>query len=77
MDRICRYCTHYTEGVSERQRNEWSGTNWGRHATGVCNLYFPRGYIGRKPPHPAMATGSCFQFEGKDEDQITFEEAEK
>ena len=32
---------------------------------GVCDLYFPRGYVGRKPPHPARAVGHCFQWEGK------------
>ena len=67
-DRKCEHCKHFAYGVTERQRHEWSYSNWGRHADGICNLYFPRGYVGRKPPHPAMSTGSCFQFEMKGQD---------
>lgn len=67
VERKCKHCKNYTPGVTEQQRHAWSGTNLGRHADGVCNLYFPRGYIGRKPPHPTMAVSSCFQFEEKDE----------
>ena len=62
----CKDCKYFTYGVSERQRYEWSYSNWGRHCDGVCNLYFPRGYVGRKPPHPAFSTGSCFQFDKKE-----------
>ena len=67
MDRKCKNCQHFTQGVTDQQRHEWSGSNFGRCADGVCHLYFPRGYIGRKPPHPAMSTGSCFQFEERSE----------
>ena len=65
MERECKYCRHYSEGVTDKQRHEWEWSNWGRHADGVCNLYFPRGYVGRKPPHAAMAVGKCFQWEVK------------
>lgn len=72
--RRCDGCKHYTEGVTDQQRHEWSWSNWGRHADGVCHLYFPRGYVGRKPPHPAFAVGSCFQWEAKEEyEQIEIE----
>lgn len=70
MMRACRSCAHFTEGVTERQRKDWGGTNFGGHADGVCHLYFPRGYIGRKPPHPAMSTGSCFQWEERPPEQM-------
>lgn len=63
----CRNCLYYTDGVPDSLRHEWSGTNLGRYATGICNKYFPKGYLGRKPPHPAMQNGSCFQYEPKTE----------
>lgn len=63
--RECKNCKYYKEGVNDQQRHEWEWSNFGRHADGVCSLYFPRGYIGRKPPHPAIASGSCFQWEEK------------
>ena len=76
MNHQCSNCRHYTEGVTDRQRKEWSSTNLGQWATGVCNLYFPRGYIGRKPPHPTMASSHCFQREAKENgEQIGLEEA--
>lgn len=74
MERKCQNCAHYSEGVTERQRHQWEGTNLGKWATGVCTLYFPRGYIARKPPHPAMATGSCFQFKEITGQTTLFEE---
>jgi len=73
-DKMCKNCVHYSPGVTDRQRHEWSYSNLGQHATGVCNLYFPRGYVARKPPHPTMAVSSCFQFEEKGE-QIEIEMA--
>lgn len=69
-DRKCANCKHYTEGVTYRQRHEWAYSNLGRYATGVCNLLFPRGYICREPPHPTMASRSCFQFEERDTAQM-------
>lgn len=73
--RRCDQCEHYTDGVPDELRKAWNWSNFGIYATGVCGLYFPRGYIGRKPPHPAMATGRCFQWEPKkDGDQLTIEE---
>lgn len=69
-DRACKNCRFYTHGVTDRQRHEWSYSNLGRWATGVCNLFFPRGYIGREPPHPTMAASSCFQFEERDDSQM-------
>lgn len=69
MDKQCSNCRHYTDGVTDRQRKEWSSTNLGQWATGICNLYFPRGYIGRKPPHPTLASGHCFQWEDPDGSQ--------
>lgn len=77
MDHRCENCRHYTEGVTDRQRKEWSGTNLGRWATGVCSLGFPRGYIGRKPPHPTMANMSCFQWEAKTEGEQMELDAER
>ena len=71
MERKCRTCIYYSEGVTKEQRAKWEGTNIGRWCDGLCNLYFPRGYLGRKPPHPAMASGRCFQYEGKDQDQMS------
>ena len=67
MERKCKNCKHYTPGVTDQQRHSWEWSNFGAHATGVCNLYFPRGYVARKPPHPAMETGHCFQWEGGSE----------
>lgn len=64
-DLRCRDCEHFTFGVTDQQRKAWNWSNWGRCADGMCNLYFPRGYVGRKPPHPAMSKGRCFQFEEK------------
>lgn len=63
MDERCGNCKWYTPGVTDQQRHEWSWSNLGRWADGVCILYFPRGYIGRRPPHPTMASGNCFQWE--------------
>lgn len=65
--RRCDQCKHYTDGVPDslRKQHEWS-SEW-RYATGICNLYFPRGYVGRKPPHPTMHQSSCFQWEAKEE----------
>ena len=63
MDKRCGNCKNYSHGLTEEQRHKWSYSNLGQHATGVCNLHFPRGYVARKPPHPAMATGHCFQWE--------------
>lgn len=65
-DRRCKNCKWYSPGVTEKQRHEWSYSNLGLHADGVCNLKFPRGYVARNPPHPTMAVSSCFQFEEKD-----------
>lgn len=65
-ERKCKNWKHFSEGVSEKLRHEWSWSNTGRWCDGVCNLEFPRGYIGRKPPHPAFSTGKCFQFEERD-----------
>lgn len=73
MDKRCANCEHYSPGVTDEQRKLWSYSNWGLHADGVCNHYFPRGYIACKPPHPAMATGHCFQWEEKSR-QMTLEE---
>lgn len=73
IERQCKTCKHYTQGVTDQQRHAWSGTEWGRWADGVCHLYFPRGYIGRKPPHPAHSVGCCFQWEEQDR-QISLEE---
>ena len=63
MERKCKNCRHFTAGVTDRQRKEWSYSNWGTYADGVCNLDFPRGYVGRKAPHAAHSTGSCFQYQ--------------
>ena len=72
MDKRCKNCKHYTPGVTDQQRHEWSWSNLGRCADGICHLYFPRGYIGREPPHPAMASGKCFQWEPQEEaEQLT------
>ncbi len=63
MNRQCKNCTFFTEGVSDELRHKWGWSNLGRWADGVCNLYFPRGYIARKPPHPTMSVSHCFQWE--------------
>lgn len=63
MERQCSNCKWYTEGVTNEQRHKWDWSNLGRWATGCCNLYFPRGYVARKPPHPTMHNSRCFQFE--------------
>ena len=34
MNHQCRNCRHYTEGLTDRQRKEWSSTNLGEWATG-------------------------------------------
>lgn len=68
--RCCKDCKYYEEGVPECLRRDWDWSNWGRNADGICTLYFPRGYIGRKPPHPARENGCCFQFEEKPEGQF-------
>lgn len=73
MERACKTCRHFTEGVTDAQRKSWSVTNWGYWADGVCHKEFPRGYIGRKPPHPARAVGRCFQYERKDSEQVEME----
>ena len=73
-DKRCKNCKWYSPGVTDRQRHEWSYSNLGRWADGVCNLFFPRGYIARKPPHPTMAVSRCFQWEEKD-DQLVLQEA--
>lgn len=65
MEKQCQNCQHYTEGVTDRQRHEWEWSNWGRHADGVCNLYFPRGYIGRKPPHAGKGSRALFPVGGE------------
>lgn len=75
MDRECKDCQWFAYGVTDEQRHKWDWSNWGQHADGVCNLYFPRGYVGRKPPHPAMSTGHCFQWEERS-GQITFDDLE-
>lgn len=67
MERRCKNCKHFSFGMTVEQRNKWAGSNWGRYADGVCSLHFPRGYVARKPPHPAHSNGKCFQFEGKGE----------
>lgn len=78
MDKRCKNCKHYTPGVTDQQRHEWSWSGLGRWADGVCNLYFPRGYIGREPPHPAMASGKCFQWEPQEEnEQLTIFDLEE
>lgn len=69
----CDKCKWFTEGVTEEQRHKWNYSNWGRWCDGVCHLDFPRGYIARKAPHPALSNGNCFQFEEKD-GQIKLEE---
>ena len=75
--RKCRNCKHYSRGVTDEQRHKWEWSNLGRWADGVCDLYFPRGYIARKPPHPVMGVGSCFQFEERYDEQISIEMEDK
>lgn len=73
MERRCDNCQWYTDGVPEDLRKKWQP--YDSDADGVCSLYFPRGYLGRKPPHPARAMGRCFQWEPKEDgDQLTIEE---
>ena len=71
--RKCKDCQHYSPGITDAQRHKWDWSNWGTWADGICNLYFPRGYLGRKPPHPARAVGSCFQWEERSQ-QMTLED---
>lgn len=66
MERKCKNCKHYTAGVPGEFLENNHGTIW-KEADGICHLYFPRGYIGRKPPHPTSEIGRCFQFEPKAE----------
>ena len=73
MERKCRNCKHYKPGVSNELRHKWDWSNLGRWANGVCTLHFPRGYGARKPPHPAMGVGSCFQFEEIGDEQMRLE----
>ena len=65
MERQCSNCQHFSYGVPDALRQKWSSSNFGLHADGVCSLFFPRGYVGRTPPHPAMLAGHCFQWEEK------------
>lgn len=62
----CRTCLYYTDGVPDSLRKA-DPTNLGRFATGICNKHFPKGYLGRKPPHLTMQNCSCFQHEPKTE----------
>lgn len=74
MIRRCDNCKWYSDGVPDQLRKKWSSTNLGTWATGVCNLYFPRGYIGREPPHPTFKASHCFQWEEKDQaEQLALE----
>lgn len=77
MERRCKNCKHFSYGMTVEQRNKWAAeSNWGRYANGICSLHFPRGYVGRKPPHPAHSAGGCFQFDPKeDHTQMMIEEA--
>lgn len=68
--RNCEGCKYYTDGVPDSLRHQWEWSNLGKYATGICNLYFPRGYVGRKPPHPTMKQSSCFQWEAKEGEQM-------
>lgn len=67
MDNRCGNCRWFTNGMTDEQRKTWGVTNWGHWADGVCSLYFPRGYLGRKPPHPARSNGHCFQWEPRED----------
>ena len=72
MDRICNNCKWFTPGLTQEQQKAWQ---YDKGVNGVCHLYFPRGYIGRKPPHPAYSGRWCFQFEERSADeQMTMEE---
>lgn len=65
MQKRCSNCQHFSCGVPDELRKKWSYSNLGSHADGICKLNFPRGYVGRTPPHPAMSVGHCFQWEEK------------
>lgn len=74
--RECKDCRWFSWGVPDELRKKWQHSNFGKHCDGVCSLYFPRGYIGRKPPHAAMSIGHCFQWEEKDQIEFDFSEEE-
>lgn len=64
----CKDCKFYTDGVPEviQKAIERRYETW-RQYDGICHKYFPRGYLGRKPPHAVRAAGGCFQFEPRSE----------
>lgn len=74
MNPRCKTCKWYTEGVPDSLRQKHAFEGLGQYATGLCNLYFPRGYIARKPPHLTMQNSHCFQYEERDERQVTLYE---
>lgn len=57
----CKYFSYYS--FSEEELRKWRGEK----IDGICSKHFPRGYVGRKPPHPKYSHSlRCFQFEEGD-----------
>lgn len=70
MDKRCKNCKHFQKGMTDAQRKKIPDSGWKYYADGLCNLYFPRGYVGREPPHAAHSTGKCFQWEEQEAQQL-------
>lgn len=70
MDKRCKNCKHFQMGMSDEQRKKFPPSRWTEYADGLCDLYFPRGYVGRKPPHAAHSTGKCFQWVEQEAQQM-------
>lgn len=63
----CKDCMYFSYGgISDQEQMQY-----GYYAPdGICSKYFPRGYIGRKPPHKKYSnSNACFQFERKEKDE--------
>ena len=61
----CNDCKYFTLGGIEEEGKK----DFQYYAPdGICHKHFPRGYIGRKPPHKKYHnSNACFQFEKREE----------
>lgn len=66
--KTCKYCAFYAPAAYSKEELERYGVY--DKPDGVCNKYFPRGYVSRKPPHKAKSNqNACFQYEERSDNE--------
>lgn len=76
--KTCHNCKYYREGITKEERRQWSWSNTGRWARGMCFRKFDFEAV----PHPVIPSqtfpgcgGAAKGWEAKDMEQISFSEA--